>query len=310
MKKKILFTFFASLTMLFSVETMNMCGVCAMNNEVKTPIKKHWQTGHLKNSDGKKAQAIKYEIEERDEKLDFRLHLNTEGATTGNETDAPERLEDGWSYFAVLIDSQHKGPIQNRYLTFLPKEDMYKRDVYKCTFDLPYYCDVVDIHVYKQKDTDPAFTIKEENFIGRTKVFPSQNADFIRKDSKKQLTLVNKNSNSYTTTGNYFLSRLSPNYYSIQVPLDVPNTIKKIAKIILPDGQGKDLTEDDLTVNGTFFQRIKEDATPLSGELDQKGYFNFYLPDGVTNFKMQVFDNEIGKDTDVLFEFDVNLTKE
>ena len=296
MNKKILLTFLASLTMVFSVETMNMCEA----SSVTVPIKRDEQSYFLKNGDG--TELVHGDGVELLRRLRLRAYINTE---TGDLNAYFPDLEDGWSYFVVLIDSKNKGQIDMKYLN---KVDTGYGYYYKCTFNVPYYCDVLDAHVYKQKNTDPEFTIEEKNFIGKTKVYSNHFHDFLRPNAKQQLTFIPRGS-SINNKNIYLIPRLTTNYYSIL--LDITGRSYYIGKIILPNGQGKSLTEDDLIVNSSFFCRYDETGSMISSNsgLDRCTNFSFYLPDDVTNFKFQIFEDKIGKDTDVLYEVDVNLNR-
>ena len=297
MNKKILLTFLASLTMVFSVETMNMCEA----SSVTVPIKRDEQSYFLKNGDG--TELVHGDGVELLRRLRLRAYINTE---TGDLNAYFPDLEDGWSYFVVLIDSKYKGQIDMKYLNWVGN------NYYKCTFNLPHYCDVLDLHVYKQKNTDPEFTIKEQNFIGRTKVYSNHFHDFLRPNGKQQLTLIPKNGNNVTNKEIHFVPRLTSNYYSLLYKYYNSSGVYDpsfIGKIILPNGQGKSLTEDDLIVNSNYFYRYDENGQPITGAIDNFNCFNFYLPDDVTNFKFQIFEDKIGKDTDVLYEVDVNLNR-
>ena len=306
MNKKILLTFLASLTMVFSVETMNMCGA----SSVTVPVKRDEQKYILKNDDGTKLVpgSVKCEIHNELLNLTFDTNGDLQPGAAGYSSYALPELEEGWSYFVVLIDSKNKGPIAKQYLNFFHGDGGLVRNSYRCSFNLPYYCEVVDLHVYKQKNTDPEFTIEEKNFIGKTKVYSNHFHDFLRPNAKQQLTFIPRGS-SINNKNIYLIPRLTTNYYSIL--LDITGRSYYIGKIILPNGQGKSLTEDDLIVNSSFFCRYDETGSMISSNsgLDRCTNFSFYLPDDVTNFKFQIFEDKIGKDTDVLYEVDVNLNR-
>ncbi len=61
--------------------------------------------------------------------------------------------------------------------TELSKQIVYYRNQQVPTqpFATPYYCDEIYFDVYKQKDTDPDFTVKEENFLGSFKTNATNN---------------------------------------------------------------------------------------------------------------------------------------
>lgn len=302
MKKKIISKLISSIILAFSLASLSVNSAFAATTlqQIDSAITEKNVTQMLKNGEGNKIVEIITQIEQKDNNLN--INFNTSSI---KEKYHLPKLEEGWSYFVVLIDSANKGPIKSEYLN--KKSD----GSYSCSIDTPYYCDVVDLHFYKQKNTDPEYYINAENFIGRTKVAMNSLSNFMRGE-RKEINFTDKDGNVSNPTKRNFITRLAPNYYSIETD-EIDGSLYSIAKIVLPQGQGEKLSLDDLTVQSVEFV---PGATPQgeetwNGAVYPKGrFYNFYLPDDVTNFKFQIFKNQVSDNkADVIKETDIDLKR-
>ena len=209
--------------------------------------------------------------------------------------------------FAVIIDQAKN--------TIIDKKSCTKSDAHTplgeqfwiynvANFSLPHYTDKVDIHYYKQSSSEPDFTIKSENFLGRAKLYMPNITDFQR-GSNTPLTVYDKDWKVTDDFGKSFLSRITPNYYTIESEYVVGDTtsIAKIGKIVLPQGQENLMSEDEKTIPAQAF--TKEVNTGYN-----KMNFNLYIPKEITEFKFVVYDKNISdKKEDILYQYHIKLNR-
>ena len=245
----------------------------------------------LENKEGTKALDIDLNVNQTDRNLDLSFH--------NNNFPLPVLGADE-TYFVVVYDSAHKTPILYNYLL------KNSQNFYKCSFKIPYYCDVVDLHFYKQKISDPDYTMKEENFIGKVQNYLADSVNFFR-GTKTKLTILDKNGNITTSKTAHFISSLIPNYYTITIPTITFR--KKVGRIILPCGQENLMSLDEKIVPCNYFRTLLTPGT-TDNWTDHGDGFNFYLPKGVTEFKFQVFNVQPTDNVnDILYQFDVKLNR-
>lgn len=222
--------------------------------------------------------------------------------------------EDDEIYFVQVEDFLTKKPLSyailNKYTDTEYNWDY--ADGWETSLNLPYYCDSVNINIYKQKKTELLYDIKKDNLVGTTRYFMVGNSGFIR-FPKKTLTVLNKNGTaisdpSKNNPANLLVSNI-PNHYILSFP--GMYYMRKIGKIILPSSQENLLSESEKIVAcGVQPSCAEKSPEKKDSYTEPKNCFYLYIPKEVKNFKFQIFDSYVtdNKD-DILCQFDVNLEK-
>lgn len=204
--------------------------------------------------------------------------------------------------FAIIIDQVNNTIIDKRLCNkermVAPTGTVWNYSIENIS--LPHYVDKIDIHYYKQSENEADFTIKSENFLGRARLFMPNIMDFQR-GSNTPLTVYDKDWKVTDDFGKSFLSRITPNYYSIES--NVTPSYESIGKIILPQGQEDLMSEDEKTIPAQeFYNGLNYDSMPTN--------FNLYIPKEVTEFKFVVYDKNISdKKEDILYQYHIKLNR-
>ena len=264
----------------------------------KSPSLNCTSSTYLKNGEGDKVLDIYVAIDKTDQKLKLTFNTKEEqssgssGSSGSNIVSKLPELAKDEVYFAVLINDQKK-IVENKFLT-------QENGGYVCKFDAAYNCDMVDVHIYKQKVDDPEFTIKAENFIGRTKILLTHDAVFYR-PTFTQIPVYDNKGTKLSQQKTY-LSRVTPNYYSL---CEYGN-----------EENGKDkqnlLTEDETMINmNRFYNAAATDATSNTNTARDGYYYDFYLPDGIDEFDINIYKDEVSANKDnILRTVHIKLIKE
>lgn len=168
---------------------------------------------------------------------------------------------------------------------------------YTCKFDLPYYADMVELHLYKQKKSDPDFTPTSENFIAKTEIFsptidcfytygsePTNHIPILDKDGKKIDDLSDK-----STT----LVKYTPNFFGIQTTnADILSVDDKFLVIKLPEDKKDLMPEDDkfLAVQSFKPNYADDQQYGVSWEFTCA---NFYIPKDIDEFEVYCYSKKI-----------------
>ncbi len=165
---------------------------------------------------------------------------------------------------------------------------------------LPYYCDKIDIHYYKQSSSEPEFTIKPQNFLGKARLYMPNITGFQR-GSNTPLTVYDKDWNVTEDLEKSFLTRITPNYYTIES--NITPSYERIGKIILPEGQENLMSEDEKIIPAQEFNKYTTTD-------NIKTNFNLYIPNEVTEFKFVVYGTTISdKKEDILYQYHIKLNR-
>ncbi len=191
--------------------------------------------------------------------------------------------------------------------TELSKQIIFYRNQRVATqpFETPYYCDEIYFYVYKQKDTEPDFTVKEENFLGSYKTNSTNNLVYRRGN---EIALTEKEDIYGNEIQGFFFSQLTPNYYSIRIP-DLLFEIA-IGKVILPQGQENIIPEEKQIGKAKYYMPGKYPGSAIWPNAVTKAdsYFNFYVPEDVKEFKFVVYYYNLD-DSRIQFEYNIKLNK-
>ena len=272
----------------------------------KSPSLNCISSTYLKNGEGDKVLDIYVAIDKTDQKLKLTFNTKEEQSSGSSGSSGssivsklPELAKDE-VYFAVLINDQKK-IVENKFLT-------QENGGYVCKFDAAYNCDMVDVHIYKQKVDDPEFMIKAENFIGRTKILLTHDAVFYR-PTFTQIPVYDNKGTKLSQQKTY-LSRVTPNYYSLCEYGNEENG--NIAKIVLPKDKQNLLTEDETMINmNRFYNAAATDATSNTNTARDGYYYDFYLPDGIDEFDINIYKDEVSANKDnILRTVHIKLIKE
>lgn len=183
---------------------------------------------------------------------------------------------------------------------------------YSAQIKLPHYYDAVDFHIYKQKSSEPDYTLRSENFVGRTKVYMANILNYKRGEGTA-LTVYDKDWAKVSDDKNKsFLSRITPNYFTLQ-SIVAKREYDKVGKIILSDEQSGLMTEDEKIVPSEYFTPDKmpgTDETWPNASSKQAEIFNFYLPTAVKEFKFVIYKNNISdKKEDIIAQYHIKLDR-
>lgn len=177
-----------------------------------------------------------------------------------------ENIKENEIVFAVFIDE--KGQIiDKRYLDKAPNSV----DGYLCDYAVPFYCNMLGVHLYKQKITGPEFTIESKNFLGRNKFLMVHDCDFIRQDGSTNLKAYDEDNSEIDDPNlGVFLTKITPNYYSVKLS---SGGHRDYIKIILPKGKEKLLSEEDKIIRPSTFRL--ENANIGTNALSDGKYADF-----------------------------------
>lgn len=178
-----------------------------------------------------------------------------------------------------------------------------------------YYCDQIELRFYKQKSDEGSFPIKDENLIGKISEFMPHILDYQRRVGTP-LTVYDKDGKIISGRGKIYLSRLTPNFYSLQDTTQTSmaiGTYNKIGRIVLPKGQENLLTEEQKTIPSEYFipgEHAEEEEYWQNCVYQNAQNFNIYIPDGVTEFKFLIYENNITNNPDdILFQYHVKINR-
>ena len=231
------------------------------------------------------------------------------------------KLEKDEILFAKLVDKE-KGTVDYAYL----------KNFEHSKLKMPYHSDFLELFFYKQKVTDPAFSEKEENFIGRTKVFVPHEEAYRRENGASSITKNVVKGNSVAGEENIFLARTIPNYYTILTKWTISNFSDgygfKMQKL---EDDDEYIIEDDTTVikDTTDYGYIglivlkdtqkdllkpEEKIVPISYYYEEttprKMVFShsFYIPPEVSEFDFYVYGKKI-EDSDLKRKYSIKLNR-
>ena len=209
-----------------------------------------------------------------------------------NSTWSLPSLEEGEKYFVSLKDLETKKTIGRKYLAVQGEKKI------GCFMDVPYNCDRVEIKVYKQKETDPNFTEKDENFIGKTK-FLMAHDNLCSRSEKVSITCYDKNWVEDSQNEYEFAPGLTPNTYKF---FKVQSTATySVGRIVLLDEEKNLLTNDEV---------IEPITVVYSDDIGKNVFFDLYIPEGVSEFIFQVFSTNISDNiNDIKFQFHVKIDR-
>ena len=217
--------------------------------------------------------------------------------------------------FAILIDSK-QGPVDFQFLDVVEDNSTDNKTAFRCVLTPPYNSDVLAIHIYGQNEGEPDFLLHEENFLCKTKFLPANENIFYDKYFPHVVTKYNKEGEAQNQD---FVIRASiwkkftPNMYSFGD--FAAGNLGFFGVLEFPKGEGKEMSYEDRVVPLCKFYTTARDAEGLeedekhvmpstrkekdSGghEYDkQEYYFNFKLPEDVTEFNLKIYsDGEYGE---------------
>ena len=226
-------------------------------------------------------------------------------------------VKDDEKVFVAAIDNRTKQPIKYQFLGQFV--EYYNHKYFITSLNLPNYCDRIDLHFYKQKKIEPDFAVRSENFLGRTKVCMANVLDYKRAE-ETNLKILDKNSNIIEVDGKKgaFLSRLTPNYFSIKIPEigesdDEEENKFYIGKIVLNKDQENLLSEDEKIVVENKFVKNKNIPAGVKWEnsaYEDGSFFNFFLPKEIKEFKFLVYEKNVSNDVnDIICQFNIKLNR-
>ncbi len=178
-----------------------------------------------------------------------------------------------------------------------------------------YYCDQLELRFYKQKEDEGSFPIKDENFVGKISECMPHILDYQRRVGTP-LTVYDKNWEVVSSRGKIFLSRVTANFYSLQDTTQTSMNIgayNKIGRIVLPKGQEDLLSEEEKTIPSEYFipgEHAEEEEGWQNCVYRNAQNFNIYIPDGVTEFKFLIYENNITNNIDdILFQYHIKINR-
>ena len=209
-------------------------------------------------------------------------------------------------FFAKLIDKE-TGKVLDR--GYFYKENFFGEKT--AELRMQYYCNSLEIQIYKQNVSDPEFTEREENFIGKSSFFAPGVAAFKRKRVENASIKAEVIGEDDLEVVGIFHSRNVPNYYSINALTDYGsstnlNEEKEYFYLgeIVPLSGNKDLLKDkDRFVNDSVYW-YNED----SDSIVYVHHFNFYLPEGIDEFEFRVYKNKACEE-DLIKKYRIKLIK-
>lgn len=192
----------------------------------------------------------------------------------------------------------------------LSKQVIYYRNrkVPSTPFETPYYCDEIYFDVYKQKDTEPDFTVKQENFLGSYRTNATNNLVYRRGNEIALGTVRDKYGNRIE---GFFFSQITPNYYSIRIP-DLYFE-ESVGIVVLPQSQANLMKEEQRYFPADYYALGKTPGSAVwpNAVTREDSYFNFYVPEGVTEFKFVVYYDDVVVDdaSKIAFQYNIKLNK-
>ena len=164
----------------------------------------------------------------------------------------------------------------------------------------PYYSDMVELHIYKQKKSEPDFTLKSENFIGKTKVLLEHDYAFYTYgiEETNHVPILNKDGNVIQEYSDKSTSlvRYTPNYFSMQSTdyfIDFfSNYGNNFLVIKLPEDKKDLIAEKDKIVPITVYEPYFPQNN-VYGVLWECNCANFYIPDGIDKFELWCYNQSI-----------------
>ncbi len=293
-KKKILSLLVSSI--IFSTSLFGWPSNIVSAQKVISPNLNWYMTKHLENKNGTRVTDYSLEVlKDTGKNGDLYLYITINKSYVA---------VDGY-YFVVAID-KNNNIIKKQMLDY--DENL---DVDYTTLQLPYKTDQVDLHFYEQGGQDEDFVIREEKFIGRSKVF-IPNMMIGDRGGDNTITVYDKHGYQVDFLGEkFFLNRLVPNYYTIKTNRSFNNG--EIGKIVLKKEQEHLMSEEDKIVQiGTYLnmcEPVEEEDYDKAREANYDG-FNFYIPEEVTEFKFIVYNVAISDDpNDILYQYNIKINR-
>ena len=254
------------------------------NENIKSPSLECRVTKNLVDKDNKKIKLINAIIFQQDNNLNISIKNSCNSSNDqGLNVASDEKV------FAVIKDRLNKRPEQKVFF------DQIKNNQFQKSIDMPYFYDMIYLDFYKQKKSDPDFTINDKNFIGRTKIcMRNITAFYLPGQIFPIIDVVGSGK-----TDMYI--RALPNFYRVDIKNSSSN---HITKIVLPDNQ-KNLMSDTDKVNSVETVNII-----YSNKTSNAYYTSFYIPKDITQFSFLVYEDEITDDkTDIISKYDVKLDR-
>ncbi len=284
MKKKIILGLMCSLTLTSTCFFGN--SLKALNSQnVKSPSLECLVNKNLVDKENKRAKLIDAKILQKDNSLNISIK---------NSSDDPNEKEfnvaSDEKMFVVIKDRLGLKPTQKFFL------DEIDAGYFQKSVEMPYFYDMIYLDFYKQKKSDPDFTEKEENFIGKTKICMRNVTAFYLPNQKFEINDVkaSKDSEIYI--------RALPNFYRVDIKNSSSN---RITKIVLPQGEDGLMSDED-RVNAVEDVRII-----YSDRADSNAhYVSLYIPKNVTEFNLLIYEKEITEyEVDVISQYNIKLNR-
>jgi len=239
--------------------------------------------------------------------LEFDYYVDTQ--TSEKKYKLPD-IKDSEIFFASFYDAR-KELIGNSYLTKL-------QDSYICSYQYPYYCDMAEVRIYKQNKNEPAFVQRDKNFIGRMNCLMAHDADYYRNDAQsinlydKDNVVIDPEAAESEIKDTLAISRITPSYYSMRLDyknnIPIENKYNLIGKISLPVGKENLMTDEEKIVKFNSFKISPYNVEKEGNQVAEDSiYGDFYLPEGVDEFNIKIYDKEIGGD--LKYQVHVSLYK-
>lgn len=212
------------------------------------------------------------------------------------------RISSDEKIFVVVKNKVKKESIFQGFLTDVS-------GTYSTKINLPYYCDSVEIEVYKQNSGDKDYTVKAENLLGITKEYVGHILDY-KLGEGTPIIAYDRNWAVTPDENKTVLTRITPNYFTL-LDLTNDNKFDRIGKIILPEGQEDLLTEDEKIVQSEVFvpDKAPMDGTEWENAVTRRAkIFNFRFPKKVSEFKFVVYVNNItDRKEDIIVQYHIKL---
>lgn len=203
--------------------------------------------------------------------------------------------------FAVFIDNC-RGPVAFSFLNLNPKDGWYYTNLIA-----PYYCDMYQVHIYKQTPGDPDFLLHEENFVCKTRnMLMSSDIVMYKKVDLASIVKLDGNGNILDPNADkkFFVSCNTPNYYRIEADdLETAESpLNKFAVLVFPQGQENLLSYEDRVVPQT------EETIAVGAELPGHERYNFYVPKEVNEFEFHVYNGSLLSEN-FLYKYRIKLNR-
>lgn len=323
MKKRICLKAFACLTSFSSLiyAPAFMLGAKAYENVVTSPIQgvKVWQSltnntngGFVNNAANNPILAY---VKQKDNKYEIKFNDASENA----DLYSSYMLDDPGAnmlYFAVFKDR-----ITGNTLGTVPINSMAVsgHNEYSCNYTTPPNVDMVDVLIYKQSSSQSSYVPMDSNFVGKLRLFNASNTIYLRQNSSVQIKGYNASGEEINSGYYYYYNRLVPNLFSFCSNLaNVTPTVDLIGQIEITNGQGQMSATDKIVSNSFFKDYIPVDVAIPAGTQVVPGFegatnidpslFNFYLPDGVSEFTFKIYKGSIASEN-LHAQFNINLNR-